>query len=268
MARLDFKQDIGVTGFMTPQEARRAIEFFRRQMGVIDIMDNVEYLIDRIMIGVLARSKTLNGETNKYPRQFPPVDQIKEIFQDDPLALNLIHYSTDTPENLFYELGRLHDLGGEHCHGFQLNVIWPEIEPLTDYKERYPKTFFVLQIGSTAIQIGENEPRRVADMVKDYKGVIDAILIDLSGGLGKLFNPEIVRGYLQAIRDLDLGIKLGVAGGIGPEQDSHRGLLALQDEFSNLSFDAQGNLRDSGSGDLDLEKVKKYIQGTCPIFTS
>ena len=97
---------IGVTGFMNNSEVKKAIEI---------VPENTTY---NLMVGILMSSKTLAGFANKYPSRYPQRENIADIFIDHPKALNLIHYSTDTPEKLLFELYCLTDLGGKNLDGF------------------------------------------------------------------------------------------------------------------------------------------------------
>ncbi|MDP3947688.1 MAG: hypothetical protein Q8Q41_03295, partial [bacterium] len=158
---------------MTPQEVRAGLRCFAASAS------------RKLMVGVLASSKTLAGRTNKWPGRYPKMERISEIFQVHPAALNLIHYNTDEPETLSDQLLRLVEISGENLHGFQLNVAWPLVEELEKFHEATSwKQRLVLQVGGGAMARVEHSPQKFADMVALYGGfvgVVDDVLIDPSG---------------------------------------------------------------------------------------
>ncbi len=256
---------IGVTGFMTPQEVRAALRCFDPASE------------RKLMVGVLASSKTLRGETNKYPNRYPKTVDIEYIFQEHPAALNLIHYSTDEPDGLSEDLLFLPAYCGPHLDGFQVNMCWPEVRGLQRVRRLFKlrhgrKYLIVLQIGRKAMEEVASRPKALADKVADYvkNDAIDDILIDASGGKGLPLDITKAREYLDELASRDLGIGLGVAGGLSAE--TFRPFAELLDEFPDLSGDAEGKLRDPISDDLDIIKMVAYIkefQGWCgPLCTS
>ncbi|MBI2609858.1 hypothetical protein HYW53_01635 [Candidatus Giovannonibacteria bacterium] len=240
---------IGVTGFMTPQEVR----LIQRQFDKTSIR--------KLMVGVLVSSKTLKGLTNKYPRQFPSVGRVCEIFQNHHCSVNLIHYSSDKPDSLCEQLLTLVDVGGENLTGFQLNIAWPKIGELekfraiTDFKFR-----IVLQVGREAllgINCGASE--KVAEHLMRYADLIDDVLIDESAGTGKPLDVERTMEYFQEFREKGIEIGFGMAGGLGPE--TLYLVERVRDKFPDISFDAQKELRDKHTDDLDVSLTEDYVCG-------
>lgn len=245
---------LGVTGFMTPQEVRAGLR----------CMENLG-TIRKLMVGVLVSSKTLAGQTNKYPRRYPKIERVGEIFQDHPLALNLVHYNTDEPDTLYKQLQCLVEFSGIHLHGFQLNIAWPKKDEVERFQVATNWKFrIVLQIGNQALNEAGNNPRLVADRVASYWPAIDDILIDTSGGKGQPFIPEYVREYLTEIKARNPEVNLGVAGGLGP--DRLVPLHSLLEEFPDINIDAQGQLRTNKDDDLDIECMCSYLEKSDAIF--
>lgn len=192
----------------------------------------------QIMIGVLASSKTLAGQSNKYPYLYPPIKNLPEIFASDPRFLNLIHYSTDNPLLLREEIFKIIQLFKERkngLNGFQLNIPWPSISHLEDIKNAFPKLKFVLQIGPEAFEKAGHSPKKVRDMASDYMPFVDYFLLDKSAGFNKPLDAEALRPYLRELSDL-FTIGLGIAGGLGP--DTLYLAEPLIQEFPDLSIDA------------------------------
>jgi len=184
----------------------------------------------------------------------------------NPVTWNLIHYSTDTPETLASDLKQLTSLGGVFLDGFQLNIAWPSLVQLEKYHHDIDKdTFIVLQIGRGAMAAVDESPDKLADKLKDYVGIVNAILIDPSGGRNEPFDLNKTTNYLREIESREYGIYLGVAGGLRP--DNIERLAPLIREFPNLNIDAEGGLRTPMPEDmLDLNIASQYLARAISLF--
>ena len=135
-------------------------------------------------------------EKNKWPNRYPDPDKVAGIFPDHPLALNLVHYNTKTPEYLFDEMVAVTQIAGPNFHGFQLNIAWPDPEALKRYRNYFHKVKIVLQVGQRAFLSVAESPEKLALKVKsEYTGLVDYVLLDPSGGLGKFFDPIYIAPY-------------------------------------------------------------------------
>jgi len=215
------------------------------------------------MVGVLMSSKTLAGQPNKWPGRYPKKEDIADIFVDDPRALNLIHYSTDSPETLATQLVEITKLAGPYLDGFQLNITWPPILEITNYRIIYPDKFLVLQIGRKAMDIVVKSAEQLAGTIGWYHG-IDAVLIDSSGGRGEPLDAAKAAEYLRAIRRIYPTLGVGIAGGLGP--DTLHSLDPLVREFTDLSIDAEGRLRTAREDALRLGAMQIYLEDAPPIL--
>ena len=218
----------------------------------------------QIMMGVLASSKTLAGQSNKYPHLYPPMKNLPEIFASDPRFLNLIHYSTDTPLLLREEIFKIIRLFKERkngLNGFQLNIPWPSISHLEDIKNAFPKLKFVLQIGPEAFEKAGHSPKKVRDMASDYMPFVDYFLLDKSAGFNKPLDAEALRPYLRELSDLFI-IGLGIAGGLGP--DTLHLAEPLIQEFPDLSIDAQSALQTNNA--LNANRSVEYIRQALKMY--
>ncbi len=241
---------IGVTGFMSREEVSQALTAVSRETAY------------RLMVGVLMSSKTLAGQTNKWPGRYPKKESVADIFIDDPRALNLIHYNTDTPEMLASEVGQIVELAGPHLDGFQFNVKWPDHPlQLKAVREMFPDLYLLLQIGGRAMEeilsFGRYPMELLKTMVGWYLPHIDAILIDPRGGKGELLNTAKGAEWLRAARELS-GIEVGISGGLG-SVTTHL-IEPLAKKFPRLNIDAEGQLRTPKPEDaLDMKAVEGYI---------
>ncbi|MBI1984885.1 MAG: hypothetical protein HYS60_02110 [Candidatus Wildermuthbacteria bacterium] len=215
------------------------------------------------MIGVLASLKTMRGIQNKWPNRYPAMDKIAGIFPDHPLALNLIHYNTKEKDTLGDQLVAMTEFGGTNMHGFQLNIAWPSLDVLREYRKEHATKQIVLQVGEHAFEMVNHSPEQLALRVAEYDGMVEYVLLDPSGGYGKPFDPALARDYLLALKAQNLGMGFGVAGGLSPTTlDLVR---PLAKEFPDLSIDAEGRLR-TPEDHLDLGVASDYLRVALSVF--
>lgn len=242
---------IGITGFMSLDD-------------VLHVLNSAPVDARRlVMVGVLASLKTMRGIQNKWPNRYPTMDKIADIFPDRPRALNLIHYNTKELDTLGNQLIAMTNYGGPNLHGFQLNIVWPSVDVLRAYREVYPTKQIVLQIGGHAFEMVNHSPEQLATRVVEYDGLAEYVLLDPSGGYGKPFDPERARQYLVALKEKNLDVGLGVAGGLSPTTLNL--VEPLAKEFPELSIDAEGRLR-TPEDYLDLKLASEYIRKAFLIF--
>ena len=243
---------IGVTGFMNKDEV----------LAVLNMLP--QDLKRKVMIGVLASSKTIQGFSNKWPSRYPKPENLGDIFQPHPEALNLIHFNTDDPEFLFEQTEKARALAGKHCHGFQLNIAWPNPVTLQKIASVKENEVIVLQIRKRAFEMMKDSPQRLADFVaSEYATLVDYILLDASGGYGKELNTEALKEYLRALTEKHLEIGIGVAGGLSPS--TLHLMNPLIEEFPDLSIDAEGKLRDTNDN-LNVGVATSYLLDAIALF--
>lgn len=245
------KPYIGITGFMSLGDT-------------LSVLGALPANTDRlVMVGVLASLKTMRGIQNKWPNRYPAMDKIASIFPNHPRALNLIHYNTKEKDTLGDQLVAMTKFGGANMQGFQLNIAWPSLDVLRGYRKEYPMKQIVLQIGGHAFETVNHSPEQLASRITEYAEVAEYVLLDSSGGLGKPFDPERARDYLLALKAQNLGVGLGVAGGLSPTTINL--IEPLAKEFPDLSIDAEGRLR-TQEDHLDLNVASEYLRKALTIF--
>lgn len=263
---------IGVTGVTD----RRQVE---------DMLENMHELVGHqrsLMVGVLASAKQLRGIplAERWARQYPTeIDEIARIFSPSQQCLNLVHFDT-RPEylsELYDDLVEIMNRGGPNLHGFQLNITWPDRDVLARLRDlpRASKLRIVLRVGEEALQaLGDgvcevDRPEALLRKVREYQGLVDYILFDLSGGKGIPIDPGRALDYLQPLerarRTGLMSAKLGVAGGL--DHDTICRIAPIVIEIPDISIDAQGRLRNDRN-ELDLDACGMYIRGALALFAA
>jgi len=247
---------IGITGFMSATEVSKALQLF--------VLGGKRSL----MVGVLASHKSLRNIPMKpiRARQTPNPADLPQIFPEDGRTINLVHYGAHRgqEESLLEDMFKIHQLAGRNLHGLQLNAVWPPTWMLIEYRKSVGASpDIVLQVGAEAMAQCENNPKIIADKLQNYLGLINYILIDASGGLGKPLDTEKSRNILSEITSRSWKLGLGVAGGLGP--DTLDLIAPLVQEFPNLNIDAQGKLRDEANN-LNIDACEKYLTEALKLF--
>lgn len=260
---------IGITGFTHARE----VEHFFSHASLLG--SPIRFTNRKIMIGVLASSKTLAGKINRWPQRYPPVENIHSIFGCRSEVINLIHYSTDNPAVVYEDLVSITEIGGPYVDGVQLNMTWPASDAIARYRvylENSSKRLrdkpirIVLQIGKKALAEANYDPTSITEMLATYvqKRAITDILLDASGGSGTLFDPVIAQSTLQAIQGRFPNIGIGVAGGLW--EQTLQVLKPLAQDFPFLNLDAEGKLRDPISDTFDCNKAVQYYEAALKMF--
>ena len=156
--------------------------------------------------------------------------------------------------------------GGPNLHGFQLNMAWPKGKEIARYKSRFPEMQIVLQAGKWSLRDSKESAR---EMVKQFKkaysaGLIDYLILDVSGGLGDPLSPQLMLTNLEILTRSNLGVGFTVAGGLSAKN------LHLLDpivaRFPDISIDAEGQLRDKEDDHLILPLAKEYTRNAYELF--
>jgi hypothetical protein len=251
----EIKPYVGITGFTSKDDV----------LACLDCVPGASYR--KLMVGVLLSYKTIDGGENKYAVRYPHYRDISNIFVNHEKALNFIHYNTKTQIGLSDELLRVAEIGGENCHGFQLNITWPSIDELKKVKQCLPNHKFVIQVSGAALRhfdiFGKDAaPELLRQKVSEYENssVIDYMLLDPSGGRGISFSKNDALEFFNQHTHATYG--LSVAGGLSSETIGSLDDLIKMD--NKLSWDAEGGLRDADDNFL-IDKAMNYLSSSFMI---
>lgn len=258
---------IGITDFTTRAETEKMLAVLRRESG--------KQPIRKLGVGVMMSHSTLNGLPSRFTDVFPPKEDVADIFVDDPLTFNVLHYADYRGIDISRSLSKAAKWGGQNIQAIQLDMTWPDPEEIEEFRDDYPNVKLILQVGKIAFeQIGENPKELVARLKSYYYEDIDYVLLDKSMGQGRRMSAELLLPFALAVNQElpDMGII--TAGGLGP--DTLHLVEPLLKVFPNLCIDAQGRLRPDISDDpehcisepIHWDLAQTYLVRALTMFSS
>lgn len=256
---------IGITDFTAPEQVERMLRVFRENRST--------YARYRLHIGAMMSQKTLRGFPTEWANVFPKKEDIIKIFTppeeidtiNRPNDYNdwmfVLHYADyDHSVGLFNDLSEAINYTGSFVDAIQLDMSWPDPYSVLSAVEASRKQLeIILQIGSKAMEMVGNDPQKVAEKIKDYKSFITHVLIDKSMGRGLGMDTGGLLSYAEVISEEYPDLQIVFAGGLGPS--SMDLINPLINKFPNMSIDAQGQLRPSGSAldPIDWDMAEDYL---------
>ncbi len=248
-------QYIGVTGFGWNFQVGEALKALPEKTQT------------KLMVGVLVSSKSLQDKPGVKKTRYPTPTEIHHIFTSSRRTLNLVHFNSKEPERLLDHLLQVEEFAGENFHGFQLNIPWPNPDTLHRWVAKSKKgigNYVVLQCGQKAFESVKNSPEELAVRLRDYDNLIDYVLLDLSGGENKPLDPAFTLRCLEELHDKLSHLCFGIAGGI-TAQTIPSLLEPVLKEFPDVSFDAEGGLRDQADR-LDSHEMQNYLKSGAALI--
>jgi hypothetical protein len=242
---------IGITDFMTFAQVERMLAVLNANVR--------QGQRRRLHVGVMMSYKTLHGLETKWSEAFPPKEAIANIFSSDE-TMNCLHYADYDAVDVFQSLMKAISFGGSGINALQLDMIWPNPEHVANAVQSSGKKLeVILQVGKNAIEQADNDPEKIVTKLQEYVGVVHHVLLDKSMGKGLGMDASGLIPFARAIRDAFPELGIVAAGGLGPQSV---GLVEpLVKEFPDVSIDAQGKLRPSGSAldPVDWDMAEVYL---------
>lgn len=251
---------IGIAGFTSAQEICYAIDCFRKHVK------NPHYAL---AIGILASRRTLAGETNKYPNRYPTRDRLQmygEICAHELDVMPVLHYSTDTLENIEQQMRDVREVMGDVFPSVQVNLpLHLAKDPA--FVQAFAVTFCEFRPPLHRSLILQLRSRRAGDPLINPVDVAAAhergeptdLLIDASGGTGLEIDTSLAAALIASIRaETKKRYRIGIAGGLNPH-NVHR-LGPLMSMMGPLNFDVESGVRCPTTDTMERASVDAFLR--------
>lgn len=235
---------------------------------IFDISHDRQCPWRRLHVGVMMSRKTLLGIETRWSNAHPRKETIASIFRS-PKVMNCLHYADYEMIDLTVNLEKAIEWGGGGINAVQLDMAWPDLDAIEAAVFHAGKELeVILQVGSRAIEEAGDDPDKVARKVERYAHFIDFVLLDKSSGKGVPMDAEALAPFVRTLKQACPDLGIAVAGGLGP--DTINLVKPLVAEFPDLSIDAQGKLRPSGSAidPIDWEMARMYLARALAMFNA
>lgn len=220
----------------------------------------------KLHVGVMMSYKTLYGIETRWSKAFPPKEEIANIFSSDE-TMNCLHYADYEAVDIFQSLCEAIHYGGIGIDALQLDMVWPDPGYVANATHASRKRLeVILQVSKRAFEEANDDPQEVVERLRDYEGVVQRVLLDRSMGRGLGMDSAELIPFARAIKEAFPDFGLVVAGGLGP--DSIGLVEPLIREFPDVSIDAEGRLRPSGSAlePIDWSLAAEYLTRALHLF--
>lgn len=140
---------------------------------------------------------------------------------------NIIYLSSRRKFGLNEVLRLVMDMAGEdNIDGIFLNVPWPSIRVLQDFREAHKNTLLFLKIGPEAYSMVNNNPSKLLNKLEGYEGLINRVVLNLCKYLeGGTFGPDVFWKLFGLLCE-DNRFELDISGKIGPDNlKTYQGLI-------------------------------------------
>ena len=269
---------ISISGITTPDEVKLVTNSFKEAGYGINSYHQPT-------IGILICEKSLADRETSAGLRYPALRDLEYILMqshnkiNSSLALTFRDSDSlfDTTKKLFnsFPIGIL-------CKRIQFNVVWPHYLPnhlrqLQKIKERYHVIDILLRFGKEAMETGENTNlNSITNHILNYKDIVSGIVIDPSGGKGKLFDLEKAHTLKKNLNHSCKYINLCLAGGLKPSNIKnvlHDFIHSTAEE--DFSIDALSGIRSQPHGKkateygediLDISKTKEFLNNASEIL--
>lgn len=241
------------------------IKGFTSRTEVARVLTAAPKLRHAIMVGVLMNQDSLAGKPVKHPRRYPEPKRLREIFVEDRRTLNLVCYQTTAPASLYDQLCEIRERCGSRLHGFQLDLLEPQMPTLERIRREWPQIKLSLRINREMFRRALHRPMILADIVSGYEHLLDYAFVDFTNGDGVPCSPDLLRSILGYILQTGVEIRLGIGGGLGVYTLSP--LKALLRELPNLCLDGDFRLRNDDD-ELDLEASGEFLNRAARLLAT
>ncbi|HZS42785.1 MAG TPA: hypothetical protein VFA52_01060 [Candidatus Paceibacterota bacterium] len=246
---------VGITGFVSLEQVKTLSAVWKSVRP--------KESTRKLHVGVMTSYKHHHHIPHAYEKAFPLENRIAEIF-DCAETYNCLHYVDYVGRPKLWEtLTEIISLGGIGLHAIQLDMTWPDpTEIAKGVQASRKKVEVILQIGLKAFEAVYSDPLRLVRKLEEYEDIVQRVSLDQSMGKGRPLAPKELSRFIRAIKIAFPKMAITVAGGLGPKTVHLLGSLVK--ESPDLSWDAEGKLRTSGSNrdPMEVPRAVEYLRSS------
>lgn len=267
------KPYVGVTGFKNVNEIRELTDVFldRGFLGENNSSYDPRCIESSYipMLGFICSTKRLN-EIESEGRVAPALKSLDLLTRFSPRgAMTCMHYYTTNRRNLAEEVKKLFSFDSNHefdlsnglyannyCRALQINMDWPDLDQIESIRTEFPEMTIILQLPKETLN---QDLKGVVNRASNYKELVQYVLIDPSGGLGKEFDPSQYAGFMKELYNTMPKSTIGIAGGLDGNNVEEKFDKIAQVFKEPFCIDAEGRLRSEDTKYIDIGKAQNYV---------
>lgn len=252
------KSYIGITDFTDYSQVQEMLRVFNENRS-----KKCQHVLH---VGVMMSYKTLHEMNSKWINVFPQKERISSIFSSSEV-FNCLHFADyNNSPRLSESLSKALMYTGRRINALQLDMTWPDPNEIKNVFPVREDIEIILQIGKKAFEMVDNDPKKLVQRLEIYECVIHRVLLDKSMGRGVGMDASELLPFVREIKNHFSNLGIVAGGGLGPETIDL--VNPLVDEFPDISIDAQGQLRSSGSAldPIEWHRASEYIKKALQIF--
>jgi len=239
---------IGVTGFVNPSQ----IEIVKGRIE--EDCKDLKFFAGTLLNPDILKGKKENGPGNRF---FPDVNLLPEIFLKKPNLFNIVHFYSTDQKTLLSDMLKITELAGKNLDGFQLNMNWPNVKDIEEYRKMFPEKIIMLRVNWDALETVSYLSGLLAEKIsQEYKNLVDYILLDYEDG--EIFSTEEIVECLLAIQKKGIG-GLGVVSDYKNDWEPVTSLVKIED-LNHLSFNFDLRTLNSGKTSNWEHEISEFIK--------
>jgi len=245
---INMERYIGITGFKTKEEIDACIEESSGKEPMI-------------MYGILTSPKNFSNIAREGSRR-PAFINLASLLEYVPKsAMPTIHHCSNNRQ-ISSELDTLliaddiYDRG--LCKAIQINQRLPDVKEIKTFKKKYSDIKIILQLEPEDIA----DPKATGQIVNNYEGLVEYVIIDPSKGIGKELN---VYDTLKVLNNLKINAMPVIAGGLSAENVGAVVKFFRKEYGDGFCIDVEGKIRDV-EDKLSVEKMTSYIKEAYKVY--
>ncbi|MDE1869296.1 MAG: hypothetical protein KGH60_05035 [Candidatus Micrarchaeota archaeon] len=230
-------------------------------------------------LGFQCSKKVLTFGHSEGNKRMPHINRLPELLREaQGSVFSVLHYYTPDTTGVFSDIARVLEMNDIYSrgllNGLQLNGLYPSPNgpaQVQKIKKAYPEMKIILQVKPNSAS-GMAADQAASNLVSNYYENIDYIILDASGGMGKMMDVKAASEAFAALcaNGFDKGITF--AGGLNGENVYKTMLFINQAIGTNqFSIDVEGGIRVKvGEGNnndvLVMKSAALYLRGAAEAY--